>query len=538
MGDWDVVKSDPAPTPQARAGDWDVVKSSDGPSMLSRAIAPIKNIPHEISEEWKAGSKTISEGDNEYNAIVKDGRAPSPGTPLKIMSGAAQKLFAPVTGTAKALLGNPMQNLTEAATGNETAGRFAGQLGTDLGSMFGPGVVSKSMSRMADALPEFDKSVQTLLNAGVKLTPGMIWNGAARGVEDFMQKMPVVSNLVKNGQREGLESFNQVVINKALEPLGERLPKNVSAGRDAIAWAQEKLGDAYDKILPKLNFPVTGEFLNDMAAIRGKASTLREAEQKQLAAFGDDIAQKFSPSGSMSGKTYKQVESELAHAGRGLMKSQDPEQRRLGNFISEIRGAMMDNLERANPNYAGKLKDINSSYAAFIRAQDASIRRAKSGGIFSPDDLLQTIKQQSSKGAFARGDGLYQDLAESAAKILPSHVPEGLGTAGHVTLAGMLGGAVHYLDPALATAAALGSAPYTKPGLEAVRRFAGRTPGASGPMVGDVGMAAPAVASLPDGYTYRQAQTLEGGHTRRPGRPPSSGTSVPDAADAVMDDAQ
>lgn len=534
--DWQIESHEPAATPAPeKGGEWDPVKTApSAPSMLSRAIEPIKNIPGAIADEFRAGGQQIKESAAAHEADT--GPLSSLTPHLGTLSGAAQQLFSPITGTAKALVGDPLRkNLPD-----NTFGKIVGQTGEDLASMFGPGAVGKSMSRVADALPEFDKSVQSLLNAGVKLTPGMIWQGAMKNAEEFMGKVPFASNLVKNGQREGLESFNQVVINKALEPVGERLPKNVAPGRESIAWAQEKIGDAYDKILPKLDFPITGEFLQDVAALRTKAATLREAEQKQLAAFGDDIAQKISSSGSMSGKTYKQVESELSYAGRGLMKSPDPEQRRLGGFISELRGIMMDNLERANPKYAGQLKDINSAYAAFIRAQDASIRRTKSGGIFSPDDLLQTIKNQTSKGAFARGDGLYQDLAESAAQVLPANVPEGLGLVGHGMMTGLLGGALH-LEPGLAATAALGALPYTKPGLEAVRRFTGRTRGApsTAPAVGPAGIGA-AVSDQPTapppGYSIGQEKALEGARTRIPGRPTSAKVPVSDAAAAVTED--
>lgn len=505
--------------------------SAPPPSLLSRALSPIGNIPHEIADEFRAGSKTIADT---RNAIGKGEDSAALGG-LKIMGGAAQQAFSPVVGTAKAIMGDPLGNVTEGVTGSKMAGDFVRHLGTEVGSMVGPGAVTKSLSKMADAMPEFDKSVQMLLNAGLKLTPGMIWQGAVKSAEDFLGKMPISRSLIHNGQREGLESFNRVMLDKSLEPLGERLPEDLQAGRKAIGWAQEKIGDAYEKILPKLDFPVTKEFLDDMAGLRAKAGTLREAEQKQLAAFGDDVAQKFNHNGYMSGKTYKQVDSELSTAGRGLMKSPDPEQRRLGGFLSELRGIMMDNLERANPKYAGQLKDVNSAYAAFIRLQDASTRRVKSGGIFSPDDLLQAIRQQTPKGVFARGDGLYQDLAQAASKVLPSDVPKGMGDLGHGVLAGILS-AGSYMDPALAATIAAGSLPYTKTGLEAVRRFAGRTPGQSGPILTPTGMAASAVAGLPDGYNYRQEQALEGAHTRRPGRPSSAKVPIEDAASTVSDD--
>jgi len=152
------------------------------------------------------------------------------------------------------------------------------------------------------------------------------------------------------------------------------------------------------------------------------------------------------------------------------MKSQDPAQSAFGNAVQEMRGLFRDNLERMNPQHAAELSKINAAWAAFSRAQEASIRRPKSMGVFSPNDLAQTVKKSSTKGAFARGDGLLQDLADAGNQVIPGDVPDS-GTTGRALWAGLLGYASQ-VDPHLAATAAAISAPYTSVGMKGINKWA------------------------------------------------------------------
>lgn len=544
MAEWDVVKSDPAQTPAApapKASEWDAVKTADsGPSLVSRGIAPIKNIPGEVAGEFKEGLKNTNEAGHEMFGTTKENKNPfDMSSELKMIGGAAQQLFSPVTGAAKALVGNPLGNVTENVTGNKMAGDFMRNLGTEAASFAGPSALGKLVTKGIDALPTFSKAAQKLIDAGVEVTPGMLYQGLVRNLEEWGQKMPGLKSLVQNGQRSSLESFNKVIIDKALEPVGARLPKGVT-GREAISWAENRIGSEYDKLLPKLSFGIDSEFLNDTAAIRNKALTLPEEKQKQLAAIGNDFTARLNASGGMTGRLYKTVDSEMSAKARDYLKTDDPDKRALGHLITDFRGAMLDQLERTNPNYADRLRDINSSYAAFMRAADASMLRAGSGGVFSPNDLLQTVKRSSTKGAFRRGDGLFQDIAEAAAEVLPAEVPKSLGLVGHGAITGLLGGALHF-EPMVAAAIGAGSLPYTKPGLSAINTFARRTPGTMGPALNSISQTGPAaagVAAIPEGYSPHQIQSFEGGATRKPGRPPhvGGGPNVSDAADYITSD--
>lgn len=437
--------------------------------MWTRATAPIAAIPGKISKEFGEGTARVKEGLSKDNAGTNVGA-------LDVLSGAMQQIFSPVTGAAEALVGDPLGGATQAATGSKRASDFSRNLGTDVATMVGPGMVTKSLGTVANAMPKFNASVQKLLDKGVQLTPDQIFQSFARSAAKTMKEWPVVGSVISNGHRRSLESFNNAVIDISLGNVGAKLPKGVT-GRAAIAAAEDIVGSKYDKLLPKLTFTITPEFRSDLQSIAMKASKLPDAKQKQLQAIADDASVKIN-NGTMTGRDYKKFESELNFRAREYMGADDPDQRELGRLVNELRGYMADNLERTNPKYAPELKEINTAWAAFTRARDASIRRAGSGGVFSPADLLQTVKGGSTKGSFSRGDALLQDIAEAANDILPAGVPKDMGILGQGLWTGLLTGA-YALKPEVAVGAGIAALPFTKPGMRAVNAAVRSSPSAT-----------------------------------------------------------
>lgn len=442
-----------------------------------RAMAPIRAIPGEVGKEFREGAATAKKGAAEMK------ESPNLGV-LEQLGGAAQALFSPITGVAKAVVGKPGGSAVKAATGSDMAGRFTENLGTDVASMVGPKLVTESLGAVSKALPKFNESVQKLLDAGVQLTPGQIFRGLTRNAEDSLKSIPGLGHVISNGQRNSIETFNKAVLNAALKPIGEKMPKDLSSGRTAIAFAERKIGEAYDKVLPKVSLKVDPasdpQLSNDVNTVVAATAKMPEAEQKQFNNIMTDFFGHADPTTYvMDGRTWKQAESELGYVSRDYIKSENPAQRQLGRSLDQVRGALRDALERQNPKYAQQLGDANSAWAAYTRARDASIRRAGSQGIFSPADLIQTVKSGSAKGSFSRGDALLQDFAEAANSVLPSTVPDS-GTAGRSLWALFLGEGAK-IEPHLAVGGALASLPYTKPGMRAVSALAkapvGRTVG-------------------------------------------------------------
>lgn len=329
--------------------------------------------------------------------------------------------------------------------------------------------------------PTFDKSVKLLRDAGVKLTPGQMSSHtveAFKRMEGALGSVPLVGSNVRAAVRNSIESFNTAVLNKALKPIGEKMPSGIEAGRESIAKAEELIGKKYDALLPKLTFKGDQQFIDDLKVFND--TTVKKLPISQEKEFEKQINNTFEnridhQTIEMDGKTFKKVESELSSKIRSYLKSSNPEQVELGKALNQFRGLLTESLERMNPKQAKELADINTSYAMFSRARDASINRGHTQGVFSPNDLSKAIKGASSKGAFARGDGLMQDLSDAANSVLPNTIPDS-GTVERGLWATVLGGGGTLLNPKAALGAAAATVPYTKPGMAAVNKWANTTP--------------------------------------------------------------
>jgi hypothetical protein len=160
----------------------------------------------------------------------------------------------------------------------------------------------------------------------------------------------------------------------------------------------------------------------------------------------------------MDGRTFKNVESDLSRQARNFRSSPDPNHRELGRLIDELNDSLRENVERNSaPGVRQRLKEINTSWAAFTRVQEAATRRNGADGVFDTGDLVAAVKKSDRsvrKGAFARGDAMLQDFAEAAHDVIRTKLPDS-GTAGRVKegLAGrVIGGAAgaalgHHLGP-------------------------------------------------------------------------------------------
>jgi hypothetical protein len=98
------------------------------PSALSQAFKPIADIPKDIGEEFRAGQQKVEKG------ISKEGGF---GRPLLTALGGVQEFFSPVTGTAKALVGDPIRaNLPEGKPSEFVATTFEDIAGMAFGVPF------------------------------------------------------------------------------------------------------------------------------------------------------------------------------------------------------------------------------------------------------------------------------------------------------------------------------------------------------------------------------------------------------------------
>lgn len=323
--------------------------------------------------------------------------------------------------------------------------------------------------------PEHVAAVKRLVEKGVELTPGKIAGGMTARIEEAAKSNPYVGQAVRDNEAKMTRSFNRAAYNEALAPLGEKVTKEEipdnQIGRKGVDAVERKISAAYERILPKVKFVPDDTFRTDVSGLQAEASILPAAKKAQLRAIIQDRVMRPMRAGTLTGREFKTVESDLTHIAGDLRGAQDPWDRRMGDMIEDLQGHMRSQLERSSdPGVKKLLQANNKAWAAYTRIRTAAANRVLSGGVFTPGDLLAAVKRgdrSAGKGAFARGDALLQGFADDAGRVIPNRLPdsgtpERLAIMGRGMVGAGLGGAVGGLPGAvLGGVADLAAAPVT-----------------------------------------------------------------------------
>jgi hypothetical protein len=352
--------------------------------------------------------------------------------------------------------------------------------------------------------PNTSPEIQALLKEGVTPTPGQILGGGFRRAEDAMTSIPLLGDAIKGGQRRAIEDVNKAAFNRALSPIGEKLPKNM-LGREAVDFTYEKLGDAYKTLLPKMTTQADNQFATEIGSLQNMVQQ-GAIDPNSVAAFErilqNKVMGKFQGQNSISGQTMKDIESTLGNEIKRFSISQDADQRLVGDALKETQSILRGLVTRSNPNNSAELQSINEGYANFKRIQRASSSLGSQDGVFTPAQLQSAVKamdRSKDKARFSEGRALMQDLSDPAKSSLSSTVPDS-GTA-YRSLLGLLGiGAGHAVaGPGAPIAAGVGMAAYSQPGQAALAALLAKRPASadklaelirsSGPYIGQGGTA-------------------------------------------------
>lgn len=349
------------------------------------------------------------------------------------------------------------------------AGDFWAEKGTQVGLGGLAGAAAPAIAGAAARVirPNTSANVNALLDAGVKLTPGQILGGGFKRLEDAATSVPFLGDFIKGAQRKSVESFNEASINRALEPIGEKLPKGLSAGREAVEYAADKVGDAYDRLLPQMHGQLDPQLKTEIAGVQALGRNLPAAQRGQLdRLIKSEITDRFTSGGRASGETLKMIESELGKSQKIFQRSEDYDTRKLGDAVQELQASMRRMFERVNPGKAQELAKVNTAYANLVRVQDAAGRMGAKDGVFSPSQLAGAVRKadpSKAKSAYARGNALMQDLSDPANAVLPPSIGDS-GTATRAMVSLGLLGEIGKLSTGLSAAL-----PYTSAGLIASR---------------------------------------------------------------------
>lgn len=290
--------------------------------------------------------------------------------------------------------------------------------------------------------PKTAPEVKQLLKEGVKLTPAEILGGSAKRGEEALSSIPLVGNVIKGAQRRSIESLNTAAINRSLSPIGKSLPRNVKSGREAIAFAETQLSNAYDDLLPKLSGAVDNDLANDIAKISQDVASMPLQEQQAFKSILDREIYNRLDGGVFTGEALKKIESSLGEKASKFGKATDAYQNELADSLIALRDSVRSMVERSNPKFAGDLNKINTGWANFKRVQRASSGIGAQEGVFSPAQLQAAVKildKSKDSGGFARGSALMQDLSDPAKAVMQQTIPNSGSVDRALATATMLG---------------------------------------------------------------------------------------------------
>lgn len=363
------------------------------------------------------------------------------------LMGAASGSMTPVTDPAESFA---MQKMKQLGMGAAVGGAIP--------------AAGEAVARMIK--PNVSDNVQMLIDSGVRPTPGQILGGRAQGIEDKLTSMPFLGGSITEARKRGFEDLNRAAANRALEPIGQTLPKSVGVGHEMVNYLDDTLGKAYDDILPSLTGKVDQEFTQRMDELTGMVSELPETMQKQFQnILKNNLNNKISPNGTITGESLKEIESVLGQKARGYMKSQDFDQQQLGDAIRQAQANVREWLARQNPAQADKLRAINEGWANYTRIREAAGSVGAKEGVFSPAQLSNRVRAMGGKTGYAKGKNLMQDLSDAAKDVLPNKYPDS-GTAGRVGLGAIMAdGGKHLLALPALPALMAGNAAYSRPGV-------------------------------------------------------------------------
>lgn len=391
------------------------------------------------------------------------------------------RMLAPTTFKGSAALGGTMGFAQPAERPTE---RVTNTL-MGVGTLTAAQAIPRTLGRVA--APKTPTDVRSLVDEGVQLTPGQILSGASRRVEEGLTSLPVLGDAIKGAQRRGIESFDTVAINRSLAPIGQKLPAGMK-GHEAVAHAQQALGDAYEALLPKLkgnlnNAPPANALpaqsgqaarptlKQELDSIRQMGANLPPEQAGQLdRIITNEVEKRFTTQGLASGETLKNIESKLGGLAKDFSRSDNYDVRTLGDAVKETQAALRRMVEDVNPGYGKELKAINEGYANFKRVQKAAGAVGAKEGTFTPAQLHNAAKagdKSKDKARFAVGEALMQDLSTAGKNVMAPTVPDS-GTPFRIANIATMGGGA-YLDPLLAGGMLGAAGAYSDPAQKVIQ---------------------------------------------------------------------
>lgn len=255
--------------------------------------------------------------------------------------------------------------------------------------------------------PERTAAANLLSQEGVPLTAGQrVGNKTLQFAESELGGGPAAQIAEDQGR-----AFTRAAMRRA--------GQDTLADPDSMAALNQRLGQGFKDISARNTLRADQQMVRDMNHAAQEYARVLPTEQRAIFGdLGDDIIERLRANGgTMSGEAYQTVRSRLSRMANSN-RQRDPD---FADAIRGLRNALDDAMDRGiNPNDAGAWRELRRQWGNKKVLENASAGAAGEDagiGIISPA-RLRTAASSGNRGAFARGESDFTDLARAGQAVM------------------------------------------------------------------------------------------------------------------------
>jgi hypothetical protein len=272
-----------------------------------------------------------------------------------------------------------------------------------------PNVASRAITPLPSS-PARQRLVDILADEGVtSLTAGQrTGNKALQYGEDMLGNASGAGGSAANIRQRGQEQFTEAAMRRA------------GAGPDAtpevLAQNSDRLGGEFRALSARNDLVPDNQFVTDVVAAARNYRRVPDSQQRQMVqGYIDDIVGHVN-TGSMPGAQYQEMRSRLSRQANSLRNS-DPT---LSEALRDMRNALDNAMGRSiSPADREAWQRARREYGAQRTIEKTASRagEATAEGQLVPANLRNTVSAEN-RGAYARGQGQFSELARAGAGVM------------------------------------------------------------------------------------------------------------------------
>jgi len=267
--------------------------------------------------------------------------------------------------------------------------------------------------------PRRARDVETLINEGVMLTPGVERGGAAQAAETIGARMPIIGPAIRGAWQRSGDSLERAGWNRSLSPVGEALPEESLLGSDAVRFARERIGQEFDRAASLVPDGSAADDAFNNAIQRLRARAAQELGGEELAAFNRELNNRIARINgediTFSGPALRQIDREIGELAHGYTNSQNPAQQPLGRLLGETQDEIRNLMGRLSPEARQTLDRANPAWRQYL-VMERAVQRG-GGTPMTPARFSQAVSDVSGgvgTNAVARDTAPLGDLGRAS----------------------------------------------------------------------------------------------------------------------------